>query len=83
MDINEKQGRLAYLENRVKEMRGQIAGYEETLRSNECIMAALVKKAGGELMLTQEEIKEATEAGSKIIYHWDAEKRTFTFTVNE
>lgn len=72
-----------YLKQRVSKLTQQVGGYQETLRANEYLMAAMVKCAGGEIVVSQEEIKAATEQGTKVMYQYDAEKRTFTMKTAE
>lgn len=80
MDINEKIGRLEYLEGRVKQLMEQTMGYQEVIKSNECIMAAMVKAAGGEMVVKMDDIKLATERAERIKYKYEPENRTFTLT---
>lgn len=71
------EARTEYLENRVKQLMAEIGGYKETLQSNECLMAAMVKKAGGEMTVRLEDVKAATEQKLRLVYRWDPEAKEF------
>lgn len=77
------EARIEYLENRVKQLADAEAGWKQALKSNEQIMALMVKKAGGIMTLTQEEIKQATENDLRMLLEWNPEKRYFELTTNE
>lgn len=77
------EARIEYLENRVKQLVDAEAGWKQALKSNEQIMALMVKKAGGIMTLTQEEIKQATENDLRMLLEWNPEMRYFELTTNE
>ena len=77
------EARIEYLENRVKQLVDAEAGWKQALKSNEQIMALMVKKAGGIMTLTQEEIKQATENDLRMLLEWNPEKRYFELTTNK
>ena len=75
--------REEYLEGRVKKMTEEVAGYKELVRSLEGIMAALVKKGGGEVEVSMEDVKEAIDARKRLMYHYNADKKTYTLMAVE
>lgn len=77
------EARMEYLENRVKQLTDAEAGWKQALKSNEQIMAVMVKKAGGMMTISLEEIKEATEGNLRMLLEWNPEKKHFEMTTNE
>lgn len=76
----EQTARQVYLEDRVKQLMEQVAGYKQVLASNECIMAAMVKQAGGSLVVKMDDVKEATEQKLQIKYQYIPEDRAYALT---
>lgn len=71
------EARVEYLENRVKKLTEDNGGYKELVASLEGIMAVMVKNAGGEVEVSMEDVKEAIDAKKKLMYHYNANKRTY------
>ena len=75
--------REKYLEGRVQTLMAQVAGLQEALTANEYLMAAMVKCAGGDIVVGQDDIKAATEKGIKVLYHYDVETRLFVMKTTD
>lgn len=73
--------REEYLEHLVKEQKEQLEGHKEMLMCNQMLMAAMVKEAGGELTVSQEDVKAAVDNKLALECQWDAERREYKFRV--
>jgi hypothetical protein len=72
------EARTEYLENRVKQLSEEVAGYKELVQSYEGILAALIKGVGGEATIKAEDVKASIEAREKLMYQYDADNQTYT-----
>lgn len=81
--MENKEARMEYLENRVKGLTEDVRGYEELVTSYEGIMAAMVKNAGGQIVVAMDDVKEAIEKKKKLMYHYNAEERSYTLMAVE
>lgn len=67
----------------LKKLREKIEQYEEMRRANDAMVCAVVKAAGQDVKVYQDDINAALRGEFDVLLHFDAEERSYVLQVME